>query len=93
MPQLVFGHSLTKRSITGNTDFSTPILARLASTIKQLDVEHLVMSAELLNPDGIVNRNYLKAVDVLGVNYPEAGVMGNGALAIQANNPDLPIDH
>lgn len=83
--------SLANEEITGNTDFSTPILARLASTIKQLDVEHLVMSAELLNPDGIVNRNYLKAVDVLGVNYPEAGVMGNGALAIQANNPDLPI--
>lgn len=83
--------SLANEEIVGNTDFAAPIIMKLANTVRKVDKEHLIISAELLSPDGNVNENYLKAADVLGVNYPEAGVMDGGALAIRKKYPTLPI--
>ena len=35
--------------------------------------------------------DYLKNFDILGINYPEAGVMGSGADLIKESHPDLPM--
>lgn len=41
--------------------------------------------------EGKVNDEYLKYFDILGINYPEAGVMGKGAQLIHESHPDLPM--
>ena len=45
----------------------------------------------MLNPEGKVNDDYIKYFDILGVNYPEAGVMGEGAELIHQSHPNLPM--
>ncbi|WP_057770991.1 glycoside hydrolase family 2 TIM barrel-domain containing protein [Lactobacillus selangorensis] len=83
--------SLGNEELIGSTELGGRILKRLARLIKQYDHEHLTVSAELLNPEGKIDENYLENVDILGVNYPEADVMGDGALKIHANFPQQPI--
>ncbi|MDU7209538.1 MAG: DUF4982 domain-containing protein, partial [Streptococcus sp.] len=75
----------------GNTKFGSRNVKRFAQLIKSIDYEHLLVSAELLSPEGYVDNDYLKYFDVLGVNYPEAGVMGSGAMIIHQNHPTLPM--
>ncbi|MEE6716682.1 glycoside hydrolase family 2 TIM barrel-domain containing protein [Schleiferilactobacillus harbinensis] len=89
-PSIAFW-SLANEELTGNTSYGARNLKRLVKIVKQLDHESLTVSAELLNPAGTVNEDYLKNVDVLGVNYPEAGVMGDGALNIRRSYPQQPI--
>lgn len=83
--------SIANEEIIGNTALGNRIAKRLVQVVKALDYEHLVMSAELLNPQGEVDQAYLQNFDVLGVNYPEAGVMGDGAELIKQQYPDLPM--
>ncbi|VDG22502.1 glycoside hydrolase family 2 TIM barrel-domain containing protein [Lactiplantibacillus mudanjiangensis] len=83
--------SIANEEIIGNTSLGNRIAKRLVRAVKTLDHEHLVMSAELLNPQGEVDRAYLQNFDVLGVNYPEAGVMGAGAELIKQQYPELPM--
>lgn len=83
--------SVGNEELVGNTSYGSRTMKRLVNTIKQHDYEHLIVSAELLNPQGEVDEDYLKNVDILGVNYPEAGVMGAGAEIIHQHHPDLPM--
>ncbi|MFB9769249.1 sugar-binding domain-containing protein [Lactiplantibacillus modestisalitolerans] len=83
--------SIANEEVSGNTSVGSRIAKQLVQTIKQLDHEHLVISAELLTPEGKVDPEYIANLDVLGVNYPEAGVMGPGAKLIKAHYPDLPM--
>lgn len=83
--------SVANEELIGNTALGERVAKKLVQTIKKCDYEHLVMSAELLNPEGTVDEDYLKNFDVLGVNYPEAGVMGAGAELIKQNHPHLPM--
>ena len=71
--------SIGNEELTGNTTFGGRNMKRLAQIIRKFDKEHLLLSAELLSPEGFVNEDYLHYFDILGVNYPEAGVMGAGA--------------
>lgn len=83
--------SIANEEVIGNTPLGSRIAKRLVRTVKQNNYESLVMSAELLNPAGIVEQEYLANYDVLGVNYPEADAMGPGAIKIKENYPDMPI--
>ena len=83
--------SIANEEIVGNTEYAKRSVKRITDIIRQLDQDKLLVSAELLNPEGIVNDDYLKYFDILGVNYPEAGVMGNGAELIHESHPDLPM--
>jgi beta-galactosidase len=81
--------SVANEEVIGNTPLGSRIAKRLVRSVKQNDYESLVVSAELLNPEGILNEDYLANYDVLGVNYPEADVMGPGATKIKEQNPNL----
>lgn len=83
--------SISNEELIGNTKFGSRNVKRFAQLIKSIDYEHLLVSAELLSPEGYVDNDYLKYFDVLGVNYPEAGVMGSGAMIIHQNHPTLPM--
>lgn len=83
--------SVANEEIIGNTALGSRIAERLVQTIKHNNYESLVVSAELLNPEGKVDTSYLTNYDVLGVNYPEADAMGPGAIKIKENHPELPI--
>ena len=83
--------SVANEEIIGNTALGSRIAERLVQTIKRNNYESLVVSAELLNPEGKVDTSYLTNYDVLGVNYPEADAMGPGAIKIKENHPELPI--
>lgn len=81
--------SLGNEELTGNTAFGRRSALKFAEIVRELDREHLIVSAELLSPEGFVDDDYLKSFDVLGINYPEAGVMGDGAELIRKNHPDI----
>ncbi|MFC6200341.1 glycoside hydrolase family 2 TIM barrel-domain containing protein [Lactiplantibacillus nangangensis] len=83
--------SIANEEIIGNTALGGRMAKKLVQTIKGLDREHLIISAELLSPAGTVDEDYLANLDVLGVNYPEAGVMGAGAEIIKQQHPHLPM--
>jgi beta-galactosidase len=83
--------SIGNEELIGNTSYGSRTMQYLAQTIKALDYEHLTISAELLNTKGIVLEEYLQHFDILGVNYPEAGVMGEGAEIIKKQHPTLPM--
>lgn len=83
--------SVANEEVIGNTTMGSRIAKKLVHCIKSNNYESLVVSAELLNPAGLVNEEYLANYDVLGVNYPEADVMGPGATKIKEKHPDLPM--
>ena len=83
--------SVANEEVIGNTDLGSRVAKKLVRCIKQQNYESLVVSAELLNPDGIVNEDYLANYDVLGVNYPEADAMGPGAIKIKERYPERSI--
>ncbi|MFC0276554.1 sugar-binding domain-containing protein [Enterococcus devriesei] len=83
--------SVANEEVIGNTAQAGRIAKRLVRSIKRNNYESLVVSAELLNPKGIVDPEYLAIFDVLGVNYPEADVMGPGAVKIKENYPGVPL--
>ncbi|KRN99304.1 hypothetical protein IV57_GL000360 [Companilactobacillus kimchiensis] len=89
-PSLAFW-SIANEELSGNTAVGSRIAAKLVRTIKKYDFEHLIISAELLTPSGELNADYLENLDVLGVNYPEAEVMGPSAKRIKQRYPDLPM--
>lgn len=83
--------SLGNEELVGNTEFGSRSLAKFAAVVKKYDQESLLISAELLSPEGFVAADYLENFDVLGINYPEAGVMGAGAELIRQQHPQLAI--
>lgn len=83
--------SISNEELIGNTPLGSRIAQKLTQTIRHFDHEHLIIGAELLTPEGIIDENYVKNLDVLGVNYPEAGVMGSGAKLIHKKYPKLPM--
>lgn len=83
--------SIANEEVVGNTKYAERSVKQITQIIRKLDPDKLLVSAELLNPEGIVDDNYLKYFDILGVNYPEAGVMGNGAEIIHQEHPNLPM--
>lgn len=83
--------SIANEEIVGNTEYAKRSVKKITSIIRHLDPDKLLISAELLNPEGVVNNDYLQYFDILGVNYPEAGVMGNGAEIIHQSHSDLPM--
>lgn len=89
-PSIAFW-SIANEEIVGNTNYAIRSVKKITNIIRRLDPDKLLVSAELLNPDGKVNDEYLKYFDILGVNYPEAGVMGKGAELIHESHPDLPM--
>ena len=89
-PSIAFW-SIGNEELVGNTNYAIRSVKKITNIIRKLDPDKLLVSAELLNPEGKVNDEYLKYFDILGVNYPEAGVMGKGAELIHKSHPDLPI--
>lgn len=83
--------SIANEEIVGNTNYAIRSVKKITNIIRKLDPDKLLVSAELLNPEGKVNDEYLKYFDILGINYPEAGVMGKGAQLIHESHPDLPM--
>lgn len=84
-------YSLGNEELVGNTRYGSRTVGKIAQLVKSLNYEALTVSAELLSPQGEVNENYLTNFDILGVNYPEAGVMGDGAEIIHREHPNLPM--
>lgn len=80
--------SLCNEELIGNTSLGNRVAKKLSSVVKNL-TDSLIISAELLNPEGLVNEKYLQNFDVIGVNYPEAKVMGEGLKKIKENYPKL----
>src|SRR5699024_2048542 len=83
--------SLCNEEVIGNTPLAKRVAKKLTTIIRQLTTQCLIVSAELLNPEGSVDDGYLANFDVVGVNYPEAGVMGAGLLKIKEKHPKLPL--
>lgn len=83
--------SIANEEIVGNTKYAARSVKQITQIIRNLDPDKLLISAELLNPEGKVDDNYLKYFDILGDNYPEAGVMGNGVEIIHQEHPNLPM--
>lgn len=83
--------SLGNEELVGNTEFGKRSIGKFAEVVRRLDQEHLIVSAELLSPEGFVDDDYLTNFDILGINYPEAGVMGAGGELIKQSHPDLPM--
>lgn len=83
--------SISNEELVGNTPLGSRIAKKIVRTIKKFDYEHLIIGAELLTPEGIIDEDYVRNLDVLGVNYPEAGVMGSGAKLIHQKYTDLPM--
>ncbi len=83
--------SIANEEIVGNTEYGCRSVKKITEIIRNLSPDTLLISAELLNPEGKVNDDYIKYFDILGVNYPEAGVMGEGAELIHQSHPNLPM--
>ena len=83
--------SLSNEELVGNTKMGGRLNKQVAALIRQLDQEHLLVQAELLNTEGIVDDDYISHIDVLGVNYPESMVMSAGAQIIHDKHPQLPM--
>ena len=83
--------SIANEEVIGNTKLGHRMAKRVTALMRSIDYEHLLVSAELLNPEGIVDEEYLSNFDVVGVNYPEAGVMGEGLKKIKAKYPEQPL--
>ncbi|NUE97236.1 glycoside hydrolase family 2 protein [Lactobacillus melliventris] len=83
--------SIANEEIIGNTEYGCRSVKKITEIIRYLSPDTLLISAELLNPEGKVNDDYIKYFDILGVNYPEAGVMGEGAELIHQSHPNLPM--
>ena len=80
--------SLCNEEVIGNTPFANRVAKKLAAVIRNSTSQSLIVSAELLNPEGVVDEGYLSNFDVCGVNYPESGVNGAGLSVLKARHPD-----
>ncbi|WP_239255686.1 sugar-binding domain-containing protein [Listeria ilorinensis] len=83
--------SLANEEVIGSTKLGARMAKRIVQTVRAVDYERLLVSAELLHPEGLIDAEYIQHFDVVGVNYPEAGVMGGGLEKIKANYPHLPL--
>lgn len=81
--------SLCNEEVIGNTAMATRMAKRLANVIRCQTSQSLLVSAELLNPEGAVEKDYLDIFDVKGVNYPESGVNGAGLTKLKEQYPGL----
>lgn len=79
--------SLCNEEVIGNTPLADRIAQRLTAVLRNATTQSLIVSAELLNPEGVVNESYMSNFDIKGVNYPEAGVNGTGLIAVKEKYP------
>ncbi|WP_086347816.1 glycoside hydrolase family 2 TIM barrel-domain containing protein [Candidatus Enterococcus clewellii] len=79
--------SLCNEEVIGNTPLADRIARRLTAVLRKATTQSLIVSAELLNPEGVVNESYMSNFDIKGVNYPEAGVNGTGLIAVKEKHP------
>lgn len=89
-PSIIFW-SLSNEEIIGSTKMAERMARRIAMTIRKLDKERLLVSAELLSLEGIISEEYKGIFDVIGVNYPESPVMGEGLNNIKKRYTDQPL--
>lgn len=89
-PSIIFW-SLCNEEIIGSTKMAERMARRIAMTIRNLDSERILVSAELLSLEGIISEEYKGIFDVIGVNYPESPVMGEGLNNIKKRYPDQPL--
>ena len=89
-PSIVFW-SLCNEEIIGSTPMAERMARRMAALVRKFDKERLLVSAELLNLEGIINPSYMEIFDIIGVNYPESAVMGEGLNNIKKKFPHQPI--
>ncbi len=89
-PSIIFW-SLSNEEIIGSTKMAERMARRIATTIRKLDSERLLVSAELLSLEGIISEEYKEIFDVIGVNYPESPVMGEGLNNIKKRYPNQPL--
>lgn len=89
-PSIVFW-SLSNEEVIGSTPMAERMARRMASTVRKLDKERFLVSAELLNLEGIISPSYMDIFDIIGVNYPESVVMGEGLNNIKKRFPNKPI--
>lgn len=89
-PSIIFW-SLSNEEVIGSTPMAERMARRMASVVRKLDKERLLVSAELLNLEGIINPSYMDIFDIIGVNYPESAVMGEGLNNIKKRFPNKPI--
>lgn len=87
----IFCWSLSNEEVIGSTPVAERMAAHIAAVIRKYDKSRFLVSAELLSPEGIISENYLDIFDVIGVNYPESPVMGDGLANIKKKFPDKPI--
>lgn len=83
--------SLSNEELIGNTQLAARLNHQIANIVRKYDSDHIIVQAELLNPEGQINPDYIKNIDVLGVNYPESPLMGGGADLIHQKYPQLPM--
>lgn len=89
-PSIVFW-SLSNEEVIGSTPMAERMARRMANVVRKLDKERLLVSAELLNLEGIISPSYINIFDIIGVNYPESAVMGEGLNNIKKRFPNKPI--
>ena len=87
----IFCWSLSNEEVIGSTIMAERMAARIAATIRKLDKSRFLISAELLDLEGKISSNYIDIFDVIGVNYPESAVMGEGLELIKRKYPNKPI--
>ncbi|MGB4658761.1 MAG: glycoside hydrolase family 2 TIM barrel-domain containing protein [Mobilitalea sp.] len=89
-PSIIFW-SISNEEVIGSTPMAERMARRIAAKIRKLDQERLLISAELLSLEGIISPAYMEIFDVIGVNYPESMVMGNGLENMKKKFPDQPF--
>ena len=80
--------SLCNEEMIGGSAPAARMLRHLAGELRRLDTTRPVVSAELLPPGGMLNPDYFKIFDVLGLNYPESPMMGDNMDKAKAAYPN-----
>ena len=89
-PSILFW-SISNEEVIGSSAMAQRMAKRIAAKIRKLDSRRLLVSAELLNPEGLIDPAYMDIFDVIGVNYPESMLMGNGLENMKKTFPNKPF--
>lgn len=81
--------SICNEEVIGSTSLSRRMIQHLLPQLKVLSKNVLYVSAELLNPEGLLDEEYVSCFDVIGINYPESAVMGDSLKNMQQRYPNL----
>ena len=81
--------SLCNEEVIGSTLLAQRMAKNLIPRLKKITQNALFVSAELLNPEGRLDLEYVETFDVIGINYPESAVMGESLKNMQQRYPHL----